>query len=137
MFGDVVKKLFKQQKLTYLEASLALNMSLSSLKRLLKSQNPTLFQLEAISELVHLKPDELVALCGLGRKNHLYLSLEQEEVLSQSRPLFALVAYLRQGLTLKEIQKRHNLDKGILWRCLYKLEDAKFLNNSDKSFKIY
>ncbi len=135
-FALSVRALMKRDGVSMAELAGDLGLSLSTLKRLFRSGDPSLKVLKRLSELFCLSLESLVAMMEQCPSPDEYLTEAQEEMLAQNRRCFALVGLLRQGLSLREIMERHNLQKSDVLPGVMKLESVGILKFSPRSFSV-
>ncbi len=117
------KNTLKSRGLTYRDLALALELSESSVKRLLSTKALSLERLEFLCEHFDISLSEVIKRANLEREDsQASMSFEQESALAKEPELLALYSLLYSGLKVSEILRRYELTKARCERLLLSLD---------------
>lgn len=117
-----LKRLLRQQDITYALIAQQLQLSESSVKRLFASGDFSLRRLEQICALLHLELSDIMHLATESQEQLQRLSEQQEaELVSDQRLLLVLISLLNQW-PAERIQTRYQFTESDLSLCLLRLD---------------
>jgi len=123
-----LKKVLRSKKIKYSELAKALNMSESSIKRLMNSNDASFSKIEEICDYIGITFFELVETCKAEKPKGLTLTQKQENFFQNNTNYFYLFHLLfEEKSTVKEIRKKFKINKLSMNRYLKKLEDLGLL----------
>lgn len=121
---DQLKAILKRKKIKYTEIAKELEMSESSIKRLMSSSDGNLSKIEAICEVAGISFMDLVILTKDERPKDFNLTKEQADFFAKNTNYFYFFELLyEQRHTIKEVKKKFGLNDKSVMKYLKKLED--------------
>lgn len=131
---EAIKLNLKRKGITYKELALLLDMSESSIKRLLNSKTLTLKKIEQICVATQTDFSEIISLAqfDLAQKDVIYTD-EQEKAFSQNPRLFHLQMLIEEGLDYKRILKNYKISETELQKLLLQLDRLKLIELHSKN----
>ena len=107
---DTLKTELRKRRKTYRHIAAELELSESSVKRLLGGSDISLKRLQSICDLIDLDLAELMRLAEEERRNLHCLSLEHEQTLVGDTKLLLLTIYLANGWTYQQVLDLYHID---------------------------
>lgn len=127
LMGEL-KKILRRKKIRYKDLAESLEMSESSVKRLMSAEDASLSKLEAICEVAGISFFDLVSLCKDEKAEELFLSPELVKFFSKNTHYFYFFHLLyEEGMSVQEVAKQYSLNSKSVTKYLRKLEDLELL----------
>ena len=122
-FLDGLKKLLKKKNIVYRELAQKLDISESSVKRILSSKSLTLTRLEEICRLCDIKFSEIIEqTLFFEEQENAFYSEDQEKAFAHNPRLFHLQLLLEEGLNFQKIEKNYEISSTELQKLLLQLD---------------
>jgi transcriptional regulator with XRE-family HTH domain len=122
-FLTALKHALKSKNILYRDIAKALNLSESSIKRILSDKSLSLDRLEEICRVANLSFADIVQAANLEEVNQVvFLSEEQEKALAENARLLHLFMMLHEGKTPQKIEREYEIDNAELKKYLYQLD---------------
>lgn len=122
-----LKGLLKQNKVTYRDIAIALDMSEANIKRIFSNSSFTLQRLEQICQLIDLNLSDLFVLSEKQQQTISQLTLEQEQELIDNPKLLLIAVCVRDGWTFSEIIEHYQIDQFECIQLMAKLDRIKLI----------
>ena len=128
LFMQELKKIFKRKKIKYINVAKKLNMSESSVKRLMSGKDSSLSRIESLCEVAEISFLDLVSLCKDTSPSILLLTKEQDRYFAKNTACFYFFHLLyEEHSSVKEIKKEYKLTSKTISQFLKKLEELGIL----------
>lgn len=122
-FLNSLKRSLKAKNILYRDLAKALNLSESSVKRILSSKSLSLDRLEEICRVADISFSEIVRSANLEEANQMqYLTEQQEEVLAENSRLLHYYMMLHEGKTPQKIEKEYQITNSEAKKFLFLLD---------------
>lgn len=122
-FLAALKRSLKAKNVLYRDLAKSLNLSESSVKRILSSKSLSLDRLEEICRVADLSFSEIVRSANLeDTQKTLKLSDDQEEALAENARLLHYYMMLYEGKTPQKIEKEYELENSEAKKLLFQLD---------------
>lgn len=122
-FLGALKRTLKAKNILYRDLAKALNLSESSVKRILSSKSLSLERLEEICRIADISFSEVVKSANLEDGTQvLLLSDEQEKALAENARLLHYYMMLHDGKTPQKIEKEYQISRGESQKFLFQLD---------------
>lgn len=122
-FLNSLKRSLKAKNILYRDLAKALNLSESSVKRILSSKSLSLERLEEICRVADLSFSEVVRSANLEEANQvMILSDDQERALAENARLLHFYMMLQEGKTPQKIEKEYKIDAAESKKYLFQLD---------------
>ena len=135
--NQTLKRLLRQQQITYKDIALKLDMSEANIKRIFSTQSFTLQRLEQICDIVQMSLSDLFALTEKQVQQISQLTVEQENELLADPKLLLVSVCVRDAWKFDEIIGYYDIDKLACIQLLARLDKLKIIdllpNNHFKS----
>jgi transcriptional regulator with XRE-family HTH domain len=133
-FLEALKKALKRKNIVYKDIAQKLNLSESSVKRILSSKSLTLERLEEICKLYDLQLSEIIALTDFEKDtNDFFYTDEQEKELAANPKLFQIHLLLDEGFTYQKILKDFVINENELQKLLLSLDKLNLIELHTKN----
>lgn len=127
-FLSSLKRALKAKNIIYKDLARSLNLSESSIKRILSDKTIGLDRLEEILKATDISFAEVCKMANFEQENVGYpLTEDQEFKLSQDKKLVHLLVLLTSGSTLKRIEKEYEITPAEMSALLLKLDRLKII----------
>ena len=126
--SKTLKGLLKQNRLTYRDIALRLDMSEANIKRIFSTQSFTLERLEQICELMGISLVDLFSIAQQQRVKLSQLTQEQEEQLLANPKLLLIAVCVRDGWSFEEIIDYYDIDELACIQLLAKLDRLRIID---------
>jgi DNA-binding Xre family transcriptional regulator len=128
LVSKTLKKLLKQEQLTYKQIAEKLAMSEANIKRIFATNSFTLERLEQICHLLAISLADLFAVAQLQIDKISELNHKQEEQILASPRLLLMAVCVRDGWKFSEIIDYYNIDEFECIRLLAKLDKLRIID---------
>ncbi len=128
LVASTVKKLLKQQQLTYKLIAEKLDMSEANVKRIFSNNSFTLERLEQICELLNLSLADLFSIVQQQKVKISQLTHEQEQQLLANPRLLLVAVCVRDGWKFDEIIEYYDIDQFECIQLLAKLDKLRIID---------
>lgn len=122
-----LKQLLKQQKVTYKDIALQLDMSEANVKRVFATANFSLVRLEQVCQIINISLSDLFALAEKEQQQLTQLSLEQEQELIDNPKLLLAAVCVRDYWRFDEIIEHYEIEMHECIRLFAKLDKIKLI----------
>jgi len=123
-----LKKILKRKKIKYSDLALELDISESSIKRLMSADDGSLSKIEAICDAVGINFFDLALLTKEDKPRNFYLTKEQDAFFAKNTHYFYFFTLIYEEFyTLSQIKKKYKLTEKSMMKYLKKLEDLEML----------
>ncbi len=122
-----LKKLLRQQNITYKDIARELSMSEANIKRIFSTQTFSLERLEEICQLMNLSLSDLFLIVEKQQEQISQLTVEQEKELVTDTKLFLVAACVRDSWSFTEIIKHYQITELECIRLMAKLDRLKMI----------
>lgn len=127
-FLESLKRALKAKNILYRDLAKALNLSESSVKRILTNKSLSLDRLEEICKLADISLAEVVKSANLEESNHIVtLTDEQEKALAENIRLLHYYMMLQEGKTPQKIEREYQIDSSEAKKYLFQLDRLNLL----------
>ncbi|MFP5518484.1 MAG: helix-turn-helix domain-containing protein [Bdellovibrionia bacterium] len=134
LFLVALKKTLKRKNIVYRDLAQKLDLSESSVKRILSSKSLTLERLEEICRACDIQFSEICSLADFnGGDVDLFYSDEQERALAQNARLFHFYILLEDGLSLGKILKVYDISESEAQKFLLQLDKLNLIELHPKN----
>ncbi|GAB1262118.1 helix-turn-helix domain-containing protein [Aurantivibrio plasticivorans] len=123
-----LKRLLRQQNITYADIANTLSMSEANIKRMFAEERISLDRLEAICRLLSMSMTDFFSQFEESRQRIKSLSIEQEKELVNDTQLLLVAVCVRNELQFEEILGYHHISATDLIRALAKLDRLKIID---------
>ncbi len=127
LISNTIKKLLKQNNMTYRDLAQHLSMSEANVKRIFSRQNFALDRLEEMCQALNISLSDLFTIVGQQHTKITQLTLEQEQELVNDTKLLLMAVCVRDGWRFKQIIEHYQITEHEGIRLLVKLDRLKFL----------
>jgi transcriptional regulator with XRE-family HTH domain len=128
LFMQELKKIFKRKKIKYVDVASQLDMSESSVKRLMSGSDASLSKIERLCEVAGIDFLDLVSLCKDTGPSTLLLTEKQDRYFGKNTSCFYFFHLLYEELyTVPQIKKEYKLTNKTINAYLKKLEELELL----------
>ena len=127
LISKTLKRLLKQEQLTYKDIALALDMSEANIKRIFAANAFTIQRLEDICNLLAISLADLFAIAQQQSEKISELNHEQEEELLANPRLLLVAVCVRDGWKFSEIIDYYNIDQFECIQLLAKLDKLRII----------
>jgi DNA-binding Xre family transcriptional regulator len=128
LVSATLKRLLKQQQLTYKAIAVALDMSEANIKRIFASNSFTLERLEQICNLLAISLADLFAIAQQHSEKISQLTAEQEQELLANPRLLLTAVCVRDGWKFAEIIDYYDMDEFECIQLLAKLDKIRIID---------
>jgi DNA-binding Xre family transcriptional regulator len=128
LVSETLKKLLKQEQLTYRDIAQKLDMSEANIKRIFSTRSFTLDRLEEICELLSISLADLFAIAQQESEKISQLTHNQEQELLANPRLLLMAVCVRDGWKFSEIIDYYNVDELECIRLLAKLDKIRIID---------
>lgn len=128
LVSATLKRLLKQQQLTYKSIAIALDMSEANIKRIFASNSFTLERLEQICDLLAISLADLFAIAQQNSEKISQLTAEQEQELLANPRLLLTAVCVRDGWKFEEIIDYYDIDEFECIQLLAKLDKISIID---------
>ncbi len=122
-FLGALKRTLKAKNILYRDLAKSLDLSESSVKRILSSKSLSLERLEEICRIADISFSEVVKAANLEEANQVvFLAEEQERALAENARLLHFYMMLHDGKTPQKIEKEYQINKAESQKFLFQLD---------------
>jgi len=122
-FLGALKRALKAKNILYRDLAKPLDLSESSVKRILSSKSLSLERLEEICRIADISFSEVVKSANLEEDSQVVLlSDEQEKALAENARLLHYFMMLHDGKTVQKIEKEYQINRGEAQKFLFQLD---------------
>jgi len=125
--STTLKKLLRQQNVTYKEIAQHLSMSEANIKRIFSTRSFSLDRLEEICNIINISLSDLFLIAEKQQDQLTQLTVEQEKELVSDTKLFLVAVCVRDAWPFKEIIRHYQLTEHECIRLLAKLDKLKMI----------
>lgn len=123
-----LKKVLKRKKIKYSDLAAEMEMSESSIKRLMSADDGSLSKIEAICDVVGISFFDLALLTKEDKPRNFYLTKKQDSFFAKNTHYFYFFSLIyEQRFTIEEVKKQYKLTDKSLMKYLKKLEELEML----------
>lgn len=127
-FLESLKRALKAKNVLYRDLAKSLNLSESSIKRILSNKSLSLDRLEEICKIADLSFADIVRAAHLEETSQTFtLTDEQEKALAGNVRLLHYYMMLQEGKSTQKIEKEYDLDSGEAKKYLFQLDRLKLI----------
>lgn len=133
-FLEALKKALKRKNIVYKDIAQKLNLSESSVKRILSSKSLTLERLEEICKLYDIQLSEIIALTDFDKDaSDEFYTDEQEKTLASNPKLFQVHLLIDEGYSYQKILKDFEISENELQKLLLSLDKLNLIELHTKN----
>ena len=125
--STTLKKLLRQQNVTYKDVARHLSMSEANIKRIFSTHSFSLERLEEICAMINISLSDLFLIAEKQKDQLSQLTIEQERELVSNIKLFLVAVCVRDAWSFDEIIKHYQLTEHDCIRLLAKLDKLKMI----------
>jgi len=123
-----LKNILKKKRMTYLDLSLALDLSEVTVKRIFSEYKCSLFRLESICNVLEISIFDLIEFIKNKNESTFSFTLEQEKAMAKNIELFLFYDELKKNnLEFQETLDRLKISKAQAYKLIRKLEKLEIL----------
>ncbi|MGZ3769656.1 MAG: helix-turn-helix domain-containing protein [Bdellovibrio sp.] len=127
-FLESLKRALKAKNILYRDLAKSLNLSESSIKRILSNKSLSLDRLEEICKISDISFAEVVKAADLEETSQvLTLTEEQEKALAENMRLLHYYMMLQEGKTPQKIEREYDIESGESKKYLFQLDRLKLI----------
>jgi len=125
--SNTLKKLLRQQNVTYKDIAHHLSMSEANVKRIFSTQSFSLERLEQMCAIINFSLSDLFLIAEKQSEQLTQLTIEQEQELVADTKLFLVAVCIRDSWSFDEIIKHYQITEFECIRLMAKLDKLKIL----------
>ncbi|WDD99381.1 helix-turn-helix domain-containing protein [Thalassomonas actiniarum] len=125
--SSTLKKLLRQQNITYKEIARHLSMSEANIKRIFSTHSFSLERLEEICNIINISLSDLFLIAQKQQDQLTQLTIEQEQQLVSDTKLFLVAVCVRDAWPFREIIRHYQITELECIRLLARLDKLKMI----------